>query len=155
MKIISNGKTLEIPSCALRDIYSTEEQVIGRWIDGKPLYRKVYTGRATFSTTSTITVIEKDFRSTKSVKRMSGIITAKYNFNTGYTYTYAMPTSACTTKLDRYINLFISGSGDLSVDIVWDTKTVEPAPFELVVEYTKTTDQATIELPAGIKTEEV
>ena len=86
---------------------------------------------------------------------MSGIITAKYNFNTGYTYTYAMPTSACTTKLDRYINLFISGSGDLSVDIVWDTKTVEPAPFELVVEYTKTTDQATIELPAGIKTEEV
>ena len=41
------------------------------------------------------------------------------------------------------------------MDIVWDTKTVEPAPFELVVEYTKTTDQATIELPAGIKTEEV
>ena len=23
--------------------YSTEEQVIGQWIDGKPLYRKVYT----------------------------------------------------------------------------------------------------------------
>ena len=29
---------------AIKDVYSTEERVIGTWIDGKPLYRKVTTG---------------------------------------------------------------------------------------------------------------
>lgn len=29
-----------------KDTYSTEEQVIGTWIDGKPLYRKVLTGNS-------------------------------------------------------------------------------------------------------------
>lgn len=35
-----------------RDAYSTEEQVIGTWIDGKPLYRKVFSGTASSSTMS-------------------------------------------------------------------------------------------------------
>ena len=26
------------------DLYSTDEQIVGRWIDGKPLYQKTYTG---------------------------------------------------------------------------------------------------------------
>lgn len=30
-----------------RDVYSTEEQVIGKWIDGKPIYRKVVTYKNT------------------------------------------------------------------------------------------------------------
>lgn len=32
--------------------YSTTEQVVGTWIDGKPLYRKVYTGTITPSSSS-------------------------------------------------------------------------------------------------------
>lgn len=28
----------------VKEIYSTEEQVIGTWIDGKPIYRKIFTG---------------------------------------------------------------------------------------------------------------
>lgn len=44
MKIVSNGKTLEVPSCSSQGIYSTEERVVGRWIDGKPLYRIAATG---------------------------------------------------------------------------------------------------------------
>lgn len=31
------------------EIYSTEEQVIGKWIDGKPLYRKVFTSKTSTS----------------------------------------------------------------------------------------------------------
>ena len=31
-----------IPQCKNKNIYSTEEQVIGTWIDGKTLYRKVF-----------------------------------------------------------------------------------------------------------------
>lgn len=31
----------------LKNVYSTEEKVIGTWINGKPLYRKVFTGNVT------------------------------------------------------------------------------------------------------------
>ena len=34
--------------------YSTEEQVIGTWIDGKPIYRKVFTGTSNTQTNATI-----------------------------------------------------------------------------------------------------
>lgn len=47
MKIYSNGETIEVPgggSGSPGEVYSTEEQVIGTWIDGKPLYQKVITG---------------------------------------------------------------------------------------------------------------
>lgn len=42
MKIISNGVEVEIPSGSgtSEEIYSTEETVIGSWIDGRPLYQK-------------------------------------------------------------------------------------------------------------------
>ena len=42
MKIVSDGKVLEVSGGVSQDIYSTEERVVGRWIDGKPLYRKCY-----------------------------------------------------------------------------------------------------------------
>ena len=38
-KIRKDGVDYDITS---KEIYSTEEQVIGKWIDGKPLYRKQY-----------------------------------------------------------------------------------------------------------------
>lgn len=37
----SNAPSLRLVKEMTKDIYSTEEQVIGTWIDGKPLYRKV------------------------------------------------------------------------------------------------------------------
>ena len=65
MRIYSNGETLEIPSgggagsvtmeqvnqaiqaelaaYSPMEIYSAEETRIGTWVDGKPLYRRVYT----------------------------------------------------------------------------------------------------------------
>lgn len=38
---------LDLDTIAKNGIYSTDEIVVGRWIDGKPIYRKVYkiTGR--------------------------------------------------------------------------------------------------------------
>lgn len=32
-----------------RMVYSTDEQVVGEWIDGKPIYQKTFTGTATFN----------------------------------------------------------------------------------------------------------
>lgn len=36
--------------------YSTDEQIIGTWISGKPLYQKTITGSATFNTTDYVTI---------------------------------------------------------------------------------------------------
>lgn len=42
-----------------QDVYSTEEQQIGTWIDGKPLYRKVYnwTGSYNINENRTVQVV--------------------------------------------------------------------------------------------------
>ena len=60
MKIVSDGKSIEIGGSGVtmdqvnaaideklddytpRDIYSAEEQVVGQWVNGKPLYRRVF-----------------------------------------------------------------------------------------------------------------
>lgn len=40
MKIIINGEVVEVGGGGgSEDVYSTEETIIGTWIDGKPLYR--------------------------------------------------------------------------------------------------------------------
>lgn len=48
-KTIFNGI---IPRYEDLRIYSTNEVIIGKWIDGKNLYRKVYTGSLTITTMS-------------------------------------------------------------------------------------------------------
>lgn len=126
----SGGSSLEV--------YDGQERVIGTWF-GKPLYRKVYTGTAKFEKTSNITIIETGFGSSKNFKRGLGNITAQYA-SSNY-YTYNMPTSACNTSVSRYINVYIDNNKNLCIDIIWDANTIAPAPFELAVEYTKTTDQ--------------
>ena len=40
-KIRKDGIDYDISSS---EVYSTEEQKIGTWVNGKPIYRKVYTG---------------------------------------------------------------------------------------------------------------
>lgn len=52
--------------------YSTEEQVIGKWIDGKPLYRKTITGTtpATAETWGDVGTVPGGI----SVKTLNGII---------------------------------------------------------------------------------
>lgn len=41
MKIVSNGKTIEVGGGSDGEVYATEERQIGTWL-GKPLYRKSY-----------------------------------------------------------------------------------------------------------------
>lgn len=44
MKVVCNGKELEVFVMASQEVYSTEERRIGTWIDDKPLYRKTLVG---------------------------------------------------------------------------------------------------------------
>lgn len=41
IRVIKNGVTTDYEVGGSSDVYSTEEQVIGRWINNKPLYEKI------------------------------------------------------------------------------------------------------------------
>lgn len=106
--------------------YSTNEIRIGTWIDGKPVYRKVFTGTLptgsgenTFNF-SGINII--NFYG--EIKSKSG---ATFLINTYYT-----PIPAYS------ISGWIDNSGNLKIDCGSNYNT--SSQYEIVIEYTKTTD---------------
>ena len=99
--------------------YSTDEIRIGTWM-GKPLYRKV-TPVTTSTTFNYNTWVELN---TINVNSVSQIIECKYFANKGYT----MPLIA-----------YRGDSGVLNVMNLRNT-TIESSNFEILLEYTKTTD---------------
>lgn len=129
MKIYSNGKTLEVPSCASQHIYSTEEQVVGRWIDGRPVYERTiifqnvaisYNGAALVDTDSTVD------------SQVYGWWSAKNGNGDGFS-------GGC-------VGVYTGGRIHLINNIIGTNTFTGHA----VIAYTKTTDQATIELPAAL-----
>lgn len=154
--VYQNGKAIAMslasnsePSPA-EDIYSTEETRIGTWIDGKPLYRKVYIGNVTFVKGSeTQTIMEPNFRSNKHAVYTYGNIHMPYSSSN--MYDYMIPIAATEVN---YAIIVIIPNGDLMLVTGWDSP--GRGTFEVVVMYTKNADQATIELSAmsQIKTEE-
>lgn len=104
------------------NIYSTEETVVGKWIDGKTIYRKVFTGNISESNTTTNydfsnvdTIIKPD-----TVKLNNEIVPIQYMNNAGY-----------------WINWYIGI--DKKLHLVCE-KFYVGATFNLTIEYTKTTD---------------
>ena len=53
--------------------YSTDEIRVGTWVDGKPLYRKVYTGVKTPSTSKSWVIVKDDYNiQFKNIIRIDG-----------------------------------------------------------------------------------
>lgn len=108
------------------NIYSETETVIGKWIDNKPIYRKVLTGTLptgsgentfSFSGISIINFYGK-------IKSTSG---ASFLINTYY------------TPLPAYsISSWIDNSGNLKIDCGTNYNT--SSEYKIILEYTKTTD---------------
>ena len=100
--------------------YSTAEQRIGTWIDGKPLYRKVVTG-------TTKNVVSGEIDTKIGITNVDTVISYSANVD-GWIITY----------LTRLINL----SGTLRLDIMNQESGsgFSVKPFKCIVEYTKTTD---------------
>lgn len=151
MKIIINGKSVEVPSgsgssitmddvnaaineavsSAMEKVYSKEEIRIGTWIDGKPLYRIVLQGRTPSSAGTTGAAVATTTNN-KHVKNMYGMW--EYSGST-----YVLP-----------INLpGIPGQENVSVRCWYRNGYIEMAttnsaytnkPCWIVLEYTKTTD---------------
>lgn len=98
--------------------YSTEEKVVGTWIDGKPIYRKVFTFPS-YSLGGTITINHNisDFKFSTKLEY----------FFTYANYTYNQWDSMTIKKCNsQFMEFYSSG---LSV-----------TDFTIILEYTKTTD---------------
>lgn len=127
------------------DIYSLEEQVVGRWIDGRPLYRKTYVFTSPNTTKTwtkvgdsvpnldTITSLNKVCNRSNGVSQDEAAANANNTFAFFFLYTKG-----------EYPNIPFSGLGMVR----YDDGAFAGQQFICTIEYTKTTDQASIELPA-------
>lgn len=104
--------------------YSTDETVIGRWIDGKPIYRKVLsyptTGSKDISSLSIDSIVSFNFKT---------IDTGAIFFNG------SAPTSTNTIKSAAYMNKYKT-----NISLEWEHTGYSLEKFEIIMEYTKTTD---------------
>ena len=146
MKIYSNGKMLEVGGGSgggsSLETYSTEEQRIGTWIDGKPLYRQVYNVR-TPATVSTSTVTVAKYPTTCQFTKINVLIFQEESM--AYT---VLPAIFGTSNF--YGGIFLQ-NGDLR--LMAGHKNYANQPVIVIMEYTKTTDRATIDFPTVLTPE--
>lgn len=130
-------------SVASNDVYSTEETVVGTWIDGKPVYRTtfVFTSAATDHAITLKADVDGIVSSCGYVETSSG---KKIQFPYSYTYGKDFP------MYYSYLWVMIDSSNNLSVQTIENkTSSLANRPCVLTVEYTKTTDTATAAIPSA------
>ena len=108
-----------------RGIYSTEEKIVGTWIDGKPMYRKVLSGTITSGTNVVDSTINS---SVHRLVKVEGVTTYS-----DYTNQYSAPWYESSTN---YINFSLNVSG-FRIHAGTDFAN---RIYNLVIYYTKTTD---------------
>lgn len=108
--------------------YSTSEQIIGIWTDGKPLYRCVIS--TTTPSNNSDTVVEV-LPNTFLVKRIDGEIHQSPNNFMSVNYYYSASNYAATYyQYSPYPGIHMQVYG----------VSVQGKPCEIIIEYTKTTD---------------
>ena len=122
-------------SGASNDVYSTEETRIGTWVDGKPLYRKVFVG--TFAGVSVSTVVGTETPDVDAVIYLSAITLLTNSRWTPFPY----PPSSTVWAVCQF------DDADHKVYILTNNPVFVGHDVYVVMHYTKTTDQATGGLP--------
>lgn len=112
-----------------KQIYSTSEQVIGVWIDGKTLYRKVITS-TTMANNYNLGVTTVD-----TIVHIKGMVQRKTNLNS---WQLISSRNDDTVKLDISTVNTQTGAIDMLYGSYWTSETFNK--IILIVEYTKTTD---------------
>lgn len=127
----SNAPSLRLMEEMTKDIYSTEEQRIGTWIDGKPIYRK--------------TIIDTTFRTdfypiANNIKQFVN----QYGYVQRKDYPKASQFINSRAGTDMSIQ-FLASNTEVGIQIDWGSnwKNNYSDMFDkiiITVEYTKTTD---------------
>lgn len=127
---LDGNETIMAPSVravnkGLEDLntYSTNEQVIGKWIDGKPIYKKTYNGITTFDLDSSSQLLIPASVNVDKIINCSGYVTELNGRNVLTTDEVRI------VKVDSNKVLFQSANNNL-----------KNSPYAITFEYTKTTD---------------
>ena len=107
-----------------KEVYSTNETVIGTWINGKPLYRKVITGGTDGAQQSIHASV------TEKIIKIEGMV---HSTNDGWTIPVNYADSATSAST------FIRHDGSIMLEVTSFNKNIVNT-YEIIIEYTKTTD---------------
>lgn len=132
---IFNSANPMFASGASNDVYSTEETRIGTWVDGKPLYRKVFVGP--FAGVNVSTVVGTETPDVDAVTYLSAITLLTNGRWTPFPY----PPSSTIWAVCQF------AADDHKVYIITNNPVFVGHDAYVVMHYTKTTDQATGGLP--------
>lgn len=133
------GKILNLKSSSQEDTYSCdyinklneyseEETVIGKWIDGKPLYRKII--YANVPTANTNVIITHNLNIDNLVK-----VYGNCDVNGGTTNLRPFPFIQIVSTNAQGFTVYGASSNDLTLRASWNNNSAK-----LILEYTKITD---------------
>ena len=120
--------------------YSTTEQRIGTWIDGKPLYRKVIqTKMPTVTGSSRVyKYIDCDSLNIEQITNISGVVNQdKYAI---WPIPYGNPTTSPALAAFLYYKCNVQEEGKNSITISSNVNWLNNCDAFITIEYTKTTD---------------
>lgn len=113
--------------------YSTNEQVVGTWIDNKPLYQKVYTINSPTASTQ-YTDVNVTSLNIDTLVKMEGLINAGGNYR-------QLPMFDRVSNNFYWTDLWYTIDNDNKLLSVRNTNTsMENKPCNVIIQYTKTTD---------------
>ena len=120
-------------SGATSDVYSTEETVVGTWIDGKPIYRKTILATLQDGLNLTNSGNVEALISEQGVVHLSNSLGVEH-----------IATPFTMSNNNRVYTHLVAGQTDITLVCTGYTGSIT-----VTVEYTKTTDTATIEIPSA------
>lgn len=125
-------------SSSSEEIYSTEEQRIGTWNDGKPLYRKVYKFDITATPTRQTIMFDEGFGVDKRLKKIEGNVFSE-NVEWNWKGSYRLGLFDWHNDANQFF-MFLPNmeNNDLVLSTQWSA--TQAFTVEAIVEYTKTTD---------------
>lgn len=120
------------------DVYSTAEQTVGTWVDGKPIYRKTYV--VTSPSSGTSTEVDTSGLNIDTLVYIFGMFnsgsgTGSFEAPIPYVEPYDLQNSS--------INVFYLHD-DSKIYVRKSSANMALASFHITVEYTKTTDVAPV-----------
>lgn len=115
-------------SDSVEGVYSTEETKIGRWIDGKPVYRRVYVTKSP-SIESSYAAISSEITTLDSVVSLAGLL------KSGQTW-MVVPFAASSGS---YVGVRVSGKA-IEMSTYHPSGGFKNLDAVMTIEYTKTTD---------------
>lgn len=120
-----NTNTTDITNIKDTQVYSTTEKVVGTYRDGKPLYRKTYTGVCASSSAVTLDTIAD----------IDKLATYTGWAESSYDWEWNVPCSA-----SGYANNLRMKTTTNEIQLSFDANYSSAGNFEVTIEYTKTTD---------------